>query len=178
MRHFRAFEPFTRLQRAIEEGAHKSLSLFFQVLFFVISAVKSGDAAALSSTIVPLLHPIMAVQEVSDQDFALLAKQALAYLKYLPLPSSALPGAAGEIVAAAGVANWHTRAAALVFLQAFAYRHAFLLEGADLHRLREAVLGLLSDTQLEVRMCSAALYALCGPHKKKFSQVTCLVLRH
>lgn len=128
-----------------------------QVLFFVISAVKSGDAAGLAPTIVPLLHPIMAVQEVSDQDFALLAKQALAYLKYLPLPGSSLPGTAREIVAACGAANWHTRAAALVFLQAFAYRHSFLLEGEDAHRLREAVLQLLADSQLEVRGAAGGL---------------------
>ena len=45
---------------------------------------------------------------------------------------------------------WHTRAATLNFTQAFCYRHLFALSPADAACIREVVLGLLEDPQLEV----------------------------
>ncbi|CAI7867273.1 unnamed protein product, partial [Closterium sp. NIES-54] len=90
-----------------------------------------------------------------------LAKQCLAYTKYLPLPATAVPAATAAVLAAAQSSNWKERAAALSFCQSFVFRNGFLLSSADLTSLRQAVIACLQDPQPEVRdMASATLAGL------------------
>eukprot|EP00271_Cylindrocystis_brebissonii_P016760 TRINITY_DN411_c0_g2_i2.p1 TRINITY_DN411_c0_g2~~TRINITY_DN411_c0_g2_i2.p1 ORF type:complete len:1936 (-),score=317.53 TRINITY_DN411_c0_g2_i2:450-6257(-) len=122
------------------------------VLHWLVSSIKSGDAASQQGLLVAVLPAMLALQETPDADLAMLAKQALAYLKYQPLGRQQVAEMAEVLrVAASGVENWHTRAAALAFLQSFMYRNAFLLSGEERERLEVVVLERLSDTQLEVR---------------------------
>lgn len=112
---------------------------------------RATQASSLASTTMPLsIRPVMALQAVPDE-VGNVAAQMLPLFAHLPLPSSSLPGAARELAAACCAADWSLRASALMFVAAFTYRHAFLLDGADFNCLREAVLGLLSDPQPEVR---------------------------
>ncbi|GJP38312.1 hypothetical protein CLOM_g22765 [Closterium sp. NIES-68] len=131
------------------------------ILFFVMSAVKSGDAPPFLPTIVALLPALLSIQETPNTDLSLLAKQCLAYTKYLPLPASAVPSAAAAVLAATDSGNWKERAAALSFCQSFVFRNGFLLPATDLAALRQAVVACLQDPQPEVRdMASATLAGL------------------
>ncbi|CAI5473328.1 unnamed protein product, partial [Closterium sp. Yama58-4] len=129
------------------------------VLYFLISAVESGDAPPFLPTIVALLPPLLSIEETPNTDLSLLAKQCLAYTKYLPLPATAVPAAAAAVQAAAQSSNWKERAAALSFCQSFVFRNGFLLSPTDLSSLREAVITCLQDPQPEVRDMSSATLA-------------------
>ncbi|CAI5504830.1 unnamed protein product [Closterium sp. Naga37s-1] len=146
-----------------KEGSEEDRSVWTMesILYFLMSAVKSGDAPPFLPDIVALLPPLLSIQETPNTDLSLLAKQCLAYTKYLPLPATAVPAAAAAVLAAAQSSNWKERAAALSFCQPFVFRNGFLLSPADLSSLREAVIACLQDPQPEVRdMASATLAGL------------------
>lgn len=121
------------------------------VLYFIISAMKSGRSIMLMNIIVELLQPILSLQETSHKDLSSLAKVALQFFKFQVFPTAQLPRAISALLSAANDSNWHTRIASLSFLQSFLYRHTFLLPMDGLVKIWGEVKNLLSDAQLEVR---------------------------
>jgi proteasome activator subunit 4 len=99
---------------------------------------------------------ILRAQETPDRDFALVAKRALTYLKYVVFPVGQVGLAARGALLGLRDDNWHARAAALKFAQAFAFRHAFLLDGVSRESLRERVVEATRDPQIEVRALASA----------------------
>ena len=132
------------------------------VLYWALGLLKAGDARALEGSLVRCLPAILALQEMGqgDQDLALLAKQTLAYAKYHHLSPPHIPPALGALTQGAEAANWHTRAAALSFLQAMVFRHALLLQEEQWGAVEGMVFALLVDPQVEVR--ELASVTLCG----------------
>ena len=102
------------------------------VFLTVIQLAKGGDAGsvAVASRLASLLPSALRAQEAPDRDFALVAKRALTHLKYVVFPGEAIAGVVRGIHEGLSDAQWHARAAALKFTQAFAFRHAFALSGA------------------------------------------------
>ena len=102
------------------------------MLLTVIQLAKHGDVAcpAASDVVARCIPAILRAQEAPDRDFALVAKRALTYLKYVVFPPARCCLAARGVLLGLQDDNWHARAAALKFAQAFAFRHAFLLDGA------------------------------------------------
>ncbi|KAL3680307.1 hypothetical protein R1sor_023263 [Riccia sorocarpa] len=129
------------------------------VLYFVIACLKSGKAVDMTTTIIGLLHPVLSLVETSEKDLSTLVKGALRLLNWHPIPSEHLPAAVKALMEAAADTNWHTRVAALVFMQSFVYRHSYLLSTRDKASLRSRVVELLSDPQVEVRELAATTIA-------------------
>lgn len=127
-------------------------------LLTVIQLAKHGDIAcpAASDVVARCIPAILRVQETPDRDFALVAKRALTYLKYAVFPPARVAAAARGVLLGLRDDNWHARAAALKFAQAFAFRHAFLLERAERTELRERVIDATRDAQIEVRALASA----------------------
>ncbi|WIA33391.1 hypothetical protein OEZ86_006527 [Tetradesmus obliquus] len=65
-------------------------------------------------------------------------------------------GVAGAVLGAGGSEAWSSRAAAMVFLQVFWFRHCYQLGSDDMERLQAFVVGRLQDSKVEVRGLSAA----------------------
>jgi len=82
-----------------------------------IQVARHGDAAFVSATIAQLLPNVLRVQEPPDRDFALVAKRALTYLKYIVFPKADLPVVLAGIQEGLRDEQWHARAATLKFLQ-------------------------------------------------------------
>ncbi|KAL2630922.1 hypothetical protein R1flu_015608 [Riccia fluitans] len=129
------------------------------VLYFVIACLKSGKAVDMTTTIIGLLHPVLSLQETSEKELSTLAKVALRLLNWHPIPSEHLPAAVKALLKAAADINWHTRVAALVFIQSFVYRHSYILSRGDKALLWKRVVELLSDPQVEVRELAATTIA-------------------
>jgi len=92
------------------------------------------------------------VQECPDREFALVAKRTLTYIKYLVFPRAHLAlVVAGTLEGMRDGHQWHARAAALKFCQAFAYRHSFTLSTHEMASLRDETFAALCDVQIEVR---------------------------
>ena len=122
------------------------------VMMTVIQLAKHGDAAHVAGDIALLLPTVLRVQEPPDRDFALVAKRTLTYLKYIIFPRENLAVVVAGLLEGLRDAQWHARAASLKFLQAFAFRHAFLLTPDELASLRDEVMERLTDQQIEVRL--------------------------
>ena len=106
----------------------RSTACLETILYFVMHSVRNGDSMRLSLTIKSLLPIIVRIQETPNDDFSMLAKTALAFLKWHTIPVCDLPGVIdGLMDASRETSSWHTRAAALSFLQVLWYRHFFLL---------------------------------------------------
>ena len=127
-------------------------------LLTVIQLAKHGDIAcpAASDVVARCIPAILRAQETPDRDFALVAKRALTYLKYVVFPPASVAEAARGVLVGLRDDNWHARAAALKFAQAFAFRHAFLLEAASREALCERIVGATRDPQIEVRALASA----------------------
>ena len=127
-------------------------------LLTVIQLAKHGDVAcpAASDVVARCIPAILRAQEAPDRDFALVAKRALTYLKYVVFPPARCRLAARGVLLGLQDDNWHARAAALKFAQAFAFRHAFLLDGVSRESLRERVVEATRDPQIEVRALASA----------------------
>eukprot|EP00899_Mesostigma_viride_P022655 jgi/Mesvir1/3574/Mv12037-RA.1 len=140
-------------------------------LLLLIDVVKKGYGGHLAGELVAAMLPhVLGVQETFDADLSVVAKHALVYLKYQPLPSAVLPSVVAALEAASALPdtvrevgadargdNWPARAASLNFLQSFSYRHVYQLDVAGLlPRVRSVVLALLRDPQLEVRELASA----------------------
>jgi proteasome activator subunit 4 len=117
------------------------------VMMTVIQLAKHGDAAHVAGDIALLLPTVLRVQEPPDRDFALVAKRTLTYLKYIIFPREVLAVVVAGLLEGLRDAQWHARAASLKFLQAFAFRHAFLLTPDELASLRDEA-GVGSPVQL------------------------------
>jgi proteasome activator subunit 4 len=127
-------------------------------LLTVIQLAKHGEIACpvASEVVARCIPAILRAQETPDRDFALVAKRALTYLKYVVFPVGQVGLAARGALLGLRDDNWHARAAALKFAQAFAFRHAFLLDGASRESLRERVVEATRDPQIEVRTLASA----------------------
>ncbi|KIY93300.1 hypothetical protein MNEG_14662 [Monoraphidium neglectum] len=118
-------------------------------LNFILSAAYSPDAAALRPLVLAQLRGLLSLQMLSApglQQLAADAKRAAVALKYVPV--SAGPECAGGVAAlasAGGAPHWSTRAAAVVHLACFWFRHCFLLGAAEAQALEGLVVGLLQD---------------------------------
>lgn len=132
----------------------------------VVQLAKHGDASFAPLGVARLLPHILRAQEAPDRDFALVAKRALAHLKYLVFDrsirsfdraggGSSLPLLLEGVLEGARDPQWHARLAALKFMQAFAFRHAFVLAPSELAALRDAAAARLSDPRIEVRKLAA-----------------------
>ena len=141
-----------------EARAARSRRWLEGVLLTVIQLAKHGDVAcpAASDVVARCIPAILRAQEAPDRDFALVAKRALTYLKYVVFPPARCCLAARGVLLGLQDDNWHARAAALKFAQAFAFRHAFLLDGASRESLRERVVEATRDPQIEVRALASA----------------------
>ncbi|CAM6088632.1 unnamed protein product [Calypogeia fissa] len=129
------------------------------VFHFIIACIKSGKAVDMSDTLIGLLHPLLSLQETPVKELSGLAKAALRLVHWHPFPISYLPGAVIAVLDAAADSNWHTRVAALTFIQSFVYRHTFILARRDVEALWSLVQQLLSDPQVEVRELAATTLA-------------------
>jgi len=111
----------------------------------------------------PALLPQL-LMTIADKDRSL-SKQAQACTEYVantPMLSSAvLPQVLSTAEAMLVSTSWHVRAAVLPFLQTLLFRHQFVLHKGDMGKVRELVLRLLCDSQVEVReMASLAVSVL------------------
>ena len=124
------------------------------VFLTTIQLAKHGEVAglAVSAYLADILPTVLRAQETPDRDFSLVAKRCLTYLKYHVFSDlRALDKAVSAIVVGLSDENWHARAAALKLTQAFAFRHAFVLNESQNAKLRTAVCETLEDPQIEVR---------------------------
>ncbi|BBN11909.1 proteasome activator subunit 4 [Marchantia polymorpha subsp. ruderalis] len=137
------------------ENGSQDIKWMETVLYFIVACLKSGKAVDMTPTLIGLLHPLLSLQETSEKDLSALAKGTLRLLNWHPIPRENLPAAVKAVLEAAADTNWHTRVAALVFIQSFVYRHTYILSTKDKESLWNRVRELLSDPQVEVREVAA-----------------------
>ena len=136
-------------------------------LHFLLAAAYGPDAAALRPLALRGLRPLLALQMLSApglQRLAVDAKRAAVAFKYLPVAPGAECELAVAAIAAAGASpHWTTRAAAVVHLCCFWFRHCFVLPpgaggaaGGGAGALEALVVALLRDPKAEVRAVAAA----------------------
>ena len=112
----------------------------------VIQLAKHGGVAFVSGAVAAALPFVLRVQECPDREFALVAKRTLTYIKYLVFPRAHLGVVvAGTLEGMRDGHQWHARAAALKFCQAFAYRHSFTLSTHEMASLRDETFAALCD---------------------------------
>ncbi|KAH7293640.1 hypothetical protein KP509_28G034600 [Ceratopteris richardii] len=109
--------------------------------------------------------------ETSHKDLSALAKVAMQFLKFQVFPQTHISKSVSAILAAANDSNWHTRIASLNFIQAFVYRHTFLLPVESSTNIWNTVKALLSDPQVEVK--ELASITLTGIMKGFDEQLFC-----
>lgn len=141
------------------EEVQDAVKLMETVVYFIITAVKSGHLTTLMDVIVELLQPVLCLQETSHKDLSSLAKVALHLLKLQVFPEAQLPRATASLLSASKDKNWHTRVASLSFLQSFTYRHTFLLPMDSLVSIWDQVKILLVDDKMEVREIASVTLA-------------------
>jgi len=104
----------------------------------------------LSSHLPALLPPLLQAMEDSDQD--LYAKGCAELSASTPLlTDTVLPKVLAAVHAVAESSSWHVRATVLPFLQIILFRHQFAIRPEDMQRVRDLMLALLRDPQVEVR---------------------------
>jgi len=117
-----------------------------------------------------LLLPLLQTLEDRDQDLSRQAKRVSELSANTPmLPDKVLHQWLGSVYMLGESKSWHVRSAVLLFLQIIAFRHQFLMSNDDeLARIRELMLSLLQDSQVEVRETASAAVAvlvrICGEH--------------
>jgi len=132
---------------AVNTPAKNALEGIFYSLHAI---VRHGDANVVSNRASTILRSALRTAESKDKDFAMLAKLTSAYLKYVQFGDDELRMLTEMLALTSEDENWHTRAAALRFTQAFTYHHAFTLSPECFATLREVVKRRLCDKQLEV----------------------------
>lgn len=128
-------------------------------LQFLIHAMRHGDLAPLRDLIVSLLPALFRLQELAGpqlQPLAMEAQTSYVLVKYLPLRQDQVSSVISSVVNCSAVDLWSTRAAGLVFLQYFWFRHCFLLDQHQLVTLQDHVVAQLEDTKVEVRNIASA----------------------
>ena len=124
----------------------------------------------LSPHLPALLLPLLQSLEDKDQDLSRQARRCAELSANTPmLPGNVLPQVLGSVYLLGESKSWHVRSAVLLFLQIIAFRHQFLMSSDDeLARIRELMLSLLQDSQVEVRETASAAVAvlvrICGEH--------------
>jgi hypothetical protein len=128
-------------------------------LQLVTAACLDGDAGMLRPLLLVMLRPVLLLQELAGpslQQLSSEAKSAFVMSKYVPYLSHQLAAVVGSIVKAGASHYWSSRAAALVYLQLFWFRHCFLLTPKETAALQQLVLQGLQDPQAEVRHLAGA----------------------
>jgi hypothetical protein len=128
-------------------------------LQLVTAACLDGDAGMLRPLLLVMLRPVLLLQELAGpslQQLSSEAKSAFVMSKYVPYLSHQLSAVVGSIVKAGASHYWSSRAAALVYLQLFWFRHCFLLTPKETAALQQLVLQGLQDPQAEVRHLAGA----------------------
>jgi len=128
-------------------------------LQLVSSVLHGGDAGVLRPLLLAMLRPVLLLQELSGpnlQQLASEAKSAFVLLKYVPYCPGEESAVVGAVRGACGSSYWSSRAAGLVYLQCFWFRHCFLLGSRDMAQVQQLVLQRLQDQQVEVRHLAAA----------------------
>uniref|UniRef100_A0A1D1XS29 Proteasome activator complex subunit 4 n=1 Tax=Anthurium amnicola TaxID=1678845 RepID=A0A1D1XS29_9ARAE len=126
---------------------------------FMISSLKSGRSSYLLDMIVALLYPVISLQETSHKDLSTLAKAAFKLLKWRILPRPYVENAVSVLLSSASDLNWRTKFASLTYLQAFMYRHTFILSNVENLQIWKCIEQLLLDNQVEVREHAAGVLA-------------------
>lgn len=114
-------------------------------LQMLIAAVESGESASLRPLLAALLPGVLQLQELSGpglQQLTSEAKSAFVLYKYLPFSGVHVKGVTGAILGAGSSEAWSSRAAAMVFLQVFWFRHCYLLGSDDMEQLQVGGQGL------------------------------------
>eukprot|EP00879_Flechtneria_rotunda_P001404 GHRR01001556.1.p1 GENE.GHRR01001556.1~~GHRR01001556.1.p1 ORF type:complete len:449 (+),score=237.30 GHRR01001556.1:144-1349(+) len=128
-------------------------------LQLIIACFEGGVSGSLRPLLAALLPGVLALQELSGpglQQLAGEAKSAFVLYKYLPFAAGQVPSATRSILAAGSSEAWSSRAAGMVFLQCFWFRHCYLLDVQAMEQLQAFVVGRLQDPKVEVRSLAAA----------------------
>ena len=120
------------------------------VFYTYLELCRRGDIPAVASSAPLIVRAALRTTESKDKDFALVAKLTVAYLKYPRFEVAELHAFTAILQVTLQDENWHTRAAALRYIQALIYHHAFSIPSTLFVALRESVVECLQDKQLEV----------------------------
>jgi len=104
----------------------------------------TGESASLRPLLVALLPGVLQLQELSGPGLQQLvgeAKAGFVQYKYLPLSERELSAVAHCVLSAGGSESWSTRAAAMVYLQIFWFRHCYSLDAVAMEQLQVGGLG-------------------------------------
>ncbi|KAL2644724.1 hypothetical protein R1flu_012311 [Riccia fluitans] len=142
-------------ERSYSEESKEAVRWMETALHLVIASIKSGSGHVLLNIIVEMLHPILSLQETWNKELAKLAKSSMQLLRWQPFGTLHLGSANAAALAAASDTNWHTRVAALKFIQPLGYRHTYIMTENGLRALWDRVRDMLADSQLEVRELAA-----------------------
>jgi hypothetical protein len=108
-------------------------------LHMLRAAHSASESASLRPLLCAALPAVLQLQELAGpglQQLAGEAKSAFVFYKYLPLSGREVGPVAASMLAAGGSDSWSTRAAAMVYLQIFWFRHCYLLEEATMQQLQ------------------------------------------
>jgi hypothetical protein len=108
-------------------------------LQMLIAAIESGETASLRPLLAAMLPGVLQLQELSGPGLQQLsgeAKAAFVLYKYVPFSALHVKGVAGAVLGAGGSEAWSSRAAAMVFLQVFWFRHCYQLGTDDMEQLQ------------------------------------------
>jgi hypothetical protein len=110
--------------------------------------ILAGDMVRFFMRILPFLFRM---QDHPNQDVCREVKTCIGSIAYISVLPTLIPDLTETICSVLESPQWHSRNAALPFLEVIAYRHVFLLPEQCLQRLLDSVVLMLSDSQLEVR---------------------------
>ncbi|KAJ4811141.1 Proteasome activator complex subunit 4 [Rhynchospora pubera] len=129
------------------------------MIHFMMSCLVSGRSTLLLDMIVRIINPVLSLQDTPNKDLSKLARDAFELLSWRIFPRPFLESAMEAILSSATDSNWRTRCASLTCLEAFMYRHTFILSNMEKSQIWESIKKLLSDTQVEVREHAAKVLA-------------------
>jgi hypothetical protein len=108
-------------------------------LQMLIAAIESGETGSLRPLLATMLPGVLQLQELSGPGLQQLsgeAKAAFVLYKYVPFSALHVKGVAGAVLGAGASEAWSSRAAAMVFLQVFWFRHCYQLGTDDMEQLQ------------------------------------------
>jgi len=120
------------------------------IFYTFLELCRRGDIPEVASCAPLIVRAALRTTESKDKDFAMVAKLTSAYLKYPRFAVVELHSFTSILQMTLQDENWHTRAAALRYIQALIYHHAFSIPSALFVALRQSVVACLQDKQLEV----------------------------
>jgi hypothetical protein len=122
-----------------DDGLTQSLTHCGVGLQMLIAAIESGETGSLRPLLAAMLPGVLQLQELSGPGLQQLsgeAKAAFVLYKYVPFSAAHVKGVAGAVLGAGGSEAWSSRAAAMVFLQVFWFRHCYQLGTEDMEQLQ------------------------------------------